>query len=252
LLAAGIASTRTGVIEQSEENVTRKHWFGWAVVAVFAALFAVIFWPKSERTRQKREPARAAVAEEQPVSNDSEGASSSPPEVEPVVARALPEASSATVPASAPPTEADDTVPGHTDVQKAQLARLPVIYAIRGDYPNDQARFEAMRDALQKSGASTEAWTGSARSIFERWGSALDGIQRTVDSGSLRCYVAGCEMRVTFPDRATFEQGSAKFRGIADQTPMGRVQTPGVSLPDGQVRVSWILLRPDTAPPDAE
>lgn len=132
--------------------MTRKHWFGWAAVAVFAALCAVIFWPKSERTRQKREPARAAVAEEPPVSNDSEKTSPPLPEGEPVVARVLPEASSATVAASAPPTEEDDNVPEHTDVEKAQLARLPVIYAIRGDYPNEQARFEAMRGALQEIG----------------------------------------------------------------------------------------------------
>jgi hypothetical protein len=220
-------------------------------VAVFAALCAVILWPKSDRARQKREPERAAVAEEPPVSNDAVTAPPSLREREPVVVRALPEASSATVPASDLPTEAEDDLPDHTDVERAQLARLPVIYAIRGDYPSDQARFEAMRGALQKSGASTEPWTGSARSIFERWGSALEGIERTVDSSSLRCYVAGCEMLVTFPDRATFEQGSAKFRGITEQTPMGRVQTPGVSLPDGQVQVSWMLMRPDTPPPNA-
>ena len=227
----------------------RKHWFGWAAVAVFAALCAVIFWPKSERVRQKREP--AAVVQEPPVSNDFARASPRQPETEPAVARALPEAPSATVPASAPPTDAGDSVPEHTEAERAQLARLPVIYAIRGDYPNDQARFDAMRGALQKSGASTEPWTASARSTFERWGQALEGVQRTVDSSSLRCYVAGCEVLVTFPDRATFEQGSAKFRGISDQIPMGRVQTPGVSLPDGQVQVSWMLMRPDTAPPGA-
>jgi hypothetical protein len=231
--------------------VTRKHGFAWAAVAVFAALCAVIFWPKSDRSRQKREPERAAVAEEPPVSNDATKAPPSLREREAAVVRALPKASSETVPASDVPTEAEDGVPDHTDVERAQLARLPVIYAIRADYPNDQARFEAMRDALQKSGASTEQWTGSARSILERWGLALEGIERTVDSSSLRCYVAGCEMLVTFPDRATFEQGSAKFRGITDQTPMGRVQTPGVSLPDGQIQVSWMLMRPDTAPPDA-
>lgn len=231
--------------------MTRKHWFGWAAVAVFAALCAVFFWPKSERARQKREPALAAAAEEPPVSNDGTQVLPSLPDSEPAVARALPDAPSATALASASPTEADDGVPEHTEVERAQLARLPVIYAIRGDYPNDQARFEAMRGALQKSGPSTEPWTGSARSTFERWDAALEGVERAVDSRSLRCYVAGCEMLVTFPDRATFEQGSAKFRGITDQTATGRVQTPGVSLPGGQVQVSWMLMRPDTAPPDA-
>jgi hypothetical protein len=231
--------------------VTRKHWFGWVAVAAFVALCAVLFWPKPERSRQKRALAPVALEEVPPVSEESQPLPPAPRQVEPAVAPTLPEAPRATALASASPTESEDDVPEPSEVEKAQLARLPVIYAIRGDYPNDQARFEAMRDALHKSGPSTEAWTGLARSTFERWGSALEGIERTTDSSSLRCYVAGCEMLVTFPDRAAFEQGSAKFRGIADQIPMGRVQTPGVALPDGKVQVSWMLMRPDTAPPDA-
>jgi hypothetical protein len=225
--------------------VTRKHWFGWAAAAGFAALCAVLFWPKSDRPRQRQAAERAAVTEEPPTADESAKAPPSPREREPLAV------SSETVPVSDLPTEAEDGVSDPTDGERAQLARLPVIYAIRADYPNDQARLEAMRDALQKSGASTEPWTGSARSIFERWSSALEGIERTVDDSSLRCYIAGCEILVTFPDRATFERGSAKFRGIIEQTPMGRVQTPGVSLPDGRVLVSWMLMRPDTAPPDA-
>ncbi|MDF3067243.1 MAG: hypothetical protein K0R38_2844 [Polyangiaceae bacterium] len=227
--------------------MTRKHWFGWTAVVVFAALCAVIFWPKSKGTRQKR----AAAVQEPPASHEPPLAPPTSRPVAPPLVRAPAEALGATVAPSAPPTEADDSVPEQTELEKAQLARLPVIYAIRGDYPNDQARFDAMRGALQKSGRSTEAWTESASSTFERWGSALEGIERTVDTSSLRCYVAGCEVLVTFPDRATFEQGAAKFRSIPDQIPMGRVQTPGVSLPDGPVLVSWMLMRPDTAPPDA-
>lgn len=234
-----------------EEMLTRKHWIGWVAVAAFVALCAVLFWPKSERSRPKHASAPTVVEQETPVSDDSLRVPPAPRQVELAVAPTLPEAPRVTSLASASPTEAEDDVPEQTDVGKAQLARLPVIYAIRGDYPNDQARFEAMRDALHESGPSTEAWTGSARSIFERWGSALEGVERSADSSSLRCYVAGCEMLVTFPDRAAFEQGSAKFRGITDQIPMGRVQTPGVALPDGRVQVSWMLMRPDTAPPDA-
>lgn len=236
--------------------MTRKYWMPWAALVSFAAICAVLFWPKGERPRAKGAAARAPAAEEAP---------SPSPEVDPSprelnrqdVARAVPAgadaAPTAVAPAASVPAEAqvDDAVPEQTDVEKAQLARMPVIYAIRGDYPNDQARFEAMREALHKSGPSTESWTGSARSIFDRWGSALEGIERKTDGGSLRCYVAGCEMLVTFPDRAAFEQGSAKFRGIQDEIPMGRVQTPGVPLPDGRVQVSWMLMRPDTAPPDA-
>jgi hypothetical protein len=207
----------------------------------------MIFWPKSERARHKR----AAAAQESPLSNEAPVAPPMPPPVAPAVLQAPQDAPSATALANASPTETEDDVPEQTAVEKAHLARLPVIYAIRGEYPDDQARFEAMRGALHKSGPSTEAWTGSALATFERWGSALGGVDRTMESSSLRCYVAGCEMLVTFPDRATFEQASATFRGIPDQIPMGRVQTPGVVLPDGQVQVSWMLMRPDTAPPEA-
>jgi hypothetical protein len=227
----------------------RKPWFGWGLLVVAASLCAVLFWPKSERLVAKRAP--STVAEESPLPKESPSVPPTAREQGPVVVPVLHDAPSPTALASASPTEEGDDVPEQTELEKAQLARLPVIYAIRGDYPSDQARFEAMRGALQKSGPSTEAWTESARSVFERWASSLDGVGRTVDGSSLRCYVAACEMLVTFPDRAAYEQGSAKFRGIPDQIPMGRVQTPGVALPDGRVQVSWMLMRPDTAPPEA-
>jgi hypothetical protein len=244
-----------GVIERHGQalggNVMRKHWIGSAAVAAFVALCAVLFWPKSERSREKRASVPAAFEAAPVVSNEASPTPPAPRQVEPALAPALlPDAPGATAPASVSP-EGEDDVPEQTDVEKAQVARLPVIYAIRAEYPSDQARFDAMREALHQSGPSTEAWTGSARPIFERWGAALEGVERTVDSSSLRCYVAGCEMLVTFPDRAAFEQGSAKFRGIPDQISMGRVQTPGVALSDGRLQVSWMLMRPDTAPPNA-
>jgi hypothetical protein len=228
--------------------VTSRASFGWAAFAVVAVLCAVVFWPKAERGRPKREQTPSA---EGGPSSRREAPPVAPSQPEPEVARVVSPAPSIMPSSSPTPADVGDEVPELTEVEKAQVARLPVIYAIRGDYPNDQARFEAMRDALRKSGSSSETWTGSARSIFERWGSSLQGVERTVDGSSLRCYVAGCEVLVTFPDRAAFEQGSARFRGLSEQLPMGRVQTPGVTLSDGRVQVAWMLLRPDTAPPDA-
>jgi hypothetical protein len=59
-------------------------------------------------------------------------------------------------------------------------------------------------------------------------------------------------MLVTFPDRATFEQGATEFRKIQEQVAVARVQTPGVELADGKVQASWMMLRPDVAPPVSE
>ena len=48
--------------------MTRKHWVGWAAVAIFAALCAVIFWPKSERAHQSS-PTLTAIAHKDGVKN---------------------------------------------------------------------------------------------------------------------------------------------------------------------------------------
>lgn len=239
--------------------MTRKHWFGWSSAAVIAGLTAAIFWPKDAKERSPRAPLEATSAD---VPNDEPQADRRPSDTAreadvrgPRAPLAIP---NPTPPAASQlPTGAEEALeppdePAPTDAERAQLARLPVIYAIRGNYANDQARFDAMRDALQRSGPSTEEWTTSARSTFERWSSSLQNIERSLDAKSLRCYVAGCEMLVTFPDRATFEKGASEFRKIHEEVAVARVQTPGVALPDGKVQASWMMLRPDVAPPPSD
>lgn len=235
--------------------MTQKQWFGWSSAAVIIGLAAAIFWPKSEKKRAPTDsaaadgPGASAPIERRARDSSREAAVTAP---RPALAAPNPTPTAASPTASEPEGLELADEPAHTDAERAQLARLPVIYAIRADFANDQARFDAMREALERSGPSTEPWTTSARSTFERWSSALKNVERSLDTESLRCYVAGCEMLVTFPDRATFEKGASEFRSIHEEVPVGRIQTPGVARPDGKVQASWMMLRPDVAPPPSE
>jgi hypothetical protein len=136
--------------------------------------------------------------------------------------------------------------------EQARLLRLPVISAIRSAQPDGEARHRAMREALAGSGPSDEPWTRSALEVFESWDRALPpDLARTVDLPTARCFTGGCEVLVTFSDRASAERAAEAFRGIRETTGGhgGRVQTPPLSLDDDRVQVSWMLLRPDVPLP---
>jgi len=135
--------------------------------------------------------------------------------------------------------------------EQAQLVRLPLITAIRGPYATPQARYDAMHEALERSGPTNEAWAGQAGAVFSGWNKSLGDAGGHTDSTSMRCFLAGCEISVTFPDRASYERAASAFRTIPEETSIhgGRVQTPGVATPDGRVQMTWMMLRPDSAPP---
>lgn len=135
-----------------------------------------------------------------------------------------------------------------TSENEARLIRLPVISALRGNHPNDEARHRAMRRALEASGASEEPWTDQASSVFESWNAALsDETARSFDGSSVRCFKAGCEVLVSFSNAAAYENAAREFRNIreGESGHGGRVQTPLVPLADGRVQAAWMLLRPD-------
>jgi hypothetical protein len=138
--------------------------------------------------------------------------------------------------------------------EQARRIRLPLIMAIRGDHPTPEARHRAMREALERSGPTNEVWTGEASSVFGSWASALPDLGQRVDTGSTRCFLAGCEIAVTFPDRASYDRAAMAFRDIYDEAVNhgGRVQTPPVTNENGSVRAVWMMLRPDVAPPQAQ
>jgi hypothetical protein len=137
--------------------------------------------------------------------------------------------------------------------EQAQLARLPLLTAIRGDYASQQARYDAMRGALERSGPTSELWAREASQVFASWTRALGQAAGEAEPGSLRCFVAGCEMRVAFRDDASAERAAVAFRMLQEETSThgGRVQTPAVRAPEGGAQVIWIMLRPDVMPPTA-
>lgn len=132
-------------------------------------------------------------------------------------------------------------------VEEARRARAAVISAIRAKHPSPEARRAAMRSALRASGPFRSAWTAQAEGVFTAWSDALPPEARhVVDRSSIACFRAGCEVRVTFPDRASEAAASAAFRSIReDGAPHGgRVLTPHEPGADGGVEVSWIMMAP--------
>jgi hypothetical protein len=149
----------------------------------------------------------------------------------------------------APELAAEDEA-NRSAAERAQLARLPVITAIRGDYGSPQERYDAMRAALERSGATDEPWSQQASEVFSGWSTSLGDAAGEPRMDSVRCFVAGCEVRVTFPDAVSAERAASAFRTIREEGPAhgGRVQTPAVPARDGGVEVTWMMLRPNVAP----
>lgn len=141
--------------------------------------------------------------------------------------------------------------PAPSAAEQAQLLRMPVISAIRANQPDDEARYRAMRDALARSGPSEEPWTRGANAVFEGWSRALPaGLDVSIDPRSVRCFLAGCQVDVSFADAAGYGAAAAAFREIdeAGASHGGRVQTPAIRRVDGRVQASWMMLRPNVAP----
>jgi hypothetical protein len=164
-------------------------------------------------------------------------------------------------------TRAEDSAPVHIEKalselqaetaelsvsEQARLLRLPVISAIRSSQPSGETRHRAMREALEGSGPSDEPWTRAAGQVFADWADSISPeLSRNMDRRAVRCFVAGCEVLVTFPDSASAETAISAFRSIRERDARhgGRVQTPPVAAGAGRVQVAWMLLRPDVALP---
>ncbi len=132
--------------------------------------------------------------------------------------------------------------------EHSRRVRLPVILAIRGSHPTPEARRGAILEALRNSGECNEAWTNQWATVLDGWTDGLStGVELHPIWTSARCFQAGCEVEMSFPDRASYERASKEFRSLQEPgaTHGGRVQTPAVEGDDGQVLASWIMLRPD-------
>ena len=150
-----------------------------------------------------------------------------------------------------PPEVPEDEMDDENDpVERARRIRLPVILAIRGNHSTPEARREAMLEALRDSGPSDEAWTRQSTAVFGDWtGGISSDVGLSADFTNAQCYQAGCEVELSFPDRASYERASKEFRSLRESgsTHGGRVQTPPIEGDDGQMRASWIMLRPDSS-----
>lgn len=151
----------------------------------------------------------------------------------------------------APPEIPEDEMDDESDfAERDRRIRFPVILAIRGNHPTSEARREAMLDALRQSGVSDEIWTRQSTAVFDEWTRELSTeIGHQMNRASAQCYQAGCEVELSFPDRASYERAADEFRSLQEDnaTHGGRVQTPAVESDNGQIRASWIMLRPDSS-----
>lgn len=222
-----------------------KRTLGVAAVLATAGLGSFLF----SRPETAREATAPPAPPTEPAPAPLHGAATAPERA--VILAAAP----ATPPA--PPAQAEDLDPAladesrRTDAERAQLARWPLLSAIRGEHASPQARYDAMRGALERSGPTQEAWSRQASEVFDAWRAALGESDAATSPDTLRCFVAGCQIDVTFASSASYERARSAFRSMGeDGAPHGgRVQTPGLPSADGTVHVTWMMLRPDLAPP---
>jgi hypothetical protein len=157
----------------------------------------------------------------------------------------------------ASPAPADEAVPeavgavpaGWAVVESEESASIvrPLISAIRGEFPSDDARRAAMLSALRASGTTDEAWTAMASSTFAGFRHAMRDVGGVaVDAVRTQCFRAGCEATVVFDDEGAYRAAAGAFRELKDEDSQlgGRVQTPAVRRADGRFEGSWIVLRP--------
>ncbi|NBD10077.1 hypothetical protein [Corallococcus silvisoli] len=127
--------------------------------------------------------------------------------------------------------------------------RLRLVAALRADHPSAQARRDAVLAELTASGVSTEPWTRGARAALDAWQARIHQDVRTLQAEPARCYAAGCLTRVTFPDEASFRDAWARTSELTPSADSAHLQLPPEHLPSGEVRVPWLVLRPDRPQP---
>ncbi|MBM4362857.1 MAG: hypothetical protein FJ104_09275 [Deltaproteobacteria bacterium] len=123
--------------------------------------------------------------------------------------------------------------------------RLRLVRAIRGTFGTDAEKQVAMRAALSSSGARAD-WNGKAAATFAPWALGLGG-DAAVQSDTVRCFQAGCEVRVVFPSRVAFERAAARFRTLHEEDPWhgGRALTPPEPGDGESLSAYWMVLAPD-------
>ncbi|CAM4045093.1 hypothetical protein G4177_18250 [Corallococcus sp. ZKHCc1 1396] len=123
--------------------------------------------------------------------------------------------------------------------------RVRLVKALRADHASPQARRDAVLAELTASGDSAEPWTQDARAALDSWRSRIHQDVRPVQAEAPHCYAAGCVSRVTFPDEASFRDAWKRASSLAPSAHSAHLQLPPERLPSGEVRVPWLVLRPD-------
>jgi hypothetical protein len=127
----------------------------------------------------------------------------------------------------------------------AHGTRSRLVLTLRADHPSPQARREAVLAELTASGDSTEPWTRDAREELGAWHERIRQDVRPVRAEATHCYAAGCMTRVTFPDEASFRDAWQRTASLAPDAAGAHLQLPPERLASGEVRVPWLVLRPD-------
>ncbi|RKG93796.1 hypothetical protein [Corallococcus terminator] len=123
--------------------------------------------------------------------------------------------------------------------------RVRLVKALRADHASPQARRDAVLAELTASGDSAEPWTQDARAALDSWHERISRDVRPVQAEAPHCYAAGCVSRVTFPDEASFRDAWERASGLSPSAHSAHLQLPPERLPSGEVRVPWLVLRPD-------
>ncbi|WP_233585910.1 hypothetical protein, partial [Corallococcus sp. CA054B] len=123
--------------------------------------------------------------------------------------------------------------------------RVRLVQALRADHPTPQARRDAVLAELTASGDSTEPWTRDARAARDTWHARISQDVQPVQAEPPHCYAAGCVTRVTFPDEASFRDARERTSLLSPSARGAHLQLPPERLASGEVRVPWLVLRPD-------
>ena len=147
-------------------------------------------------------------------------------------------------PVSAPPVQPARSLPPPTLDFKHEL-----LNAINLTDPKETQ--VALRAALEHTGASSAAWTATAKDSIAAWeqrfGAAGSDATDIVRLGSVQCYVGGCIVPVTFASAQVFDLKSESLMFAPDVTHWTgpSVRSSQVTEADGTVTVEWVLLNPN-------
>jgi hypothetical protein len=127
--------------------------------------------------------------------------------------------------------------------------RRPTMQVLGAGIESSDEETRQLKNALEDSGASAEAWTVRASETLERALTALDDESRSNTTlTTVECYSAGCWVDAQYPSFRAQEAGAAAlYRSSAVESWPGikMVTAPLQVSNSDSFRCSFILMRPD-------